>query len=165
MVYDLSAPNSPNFVCYLPPMDGDVSPDIIGIPLNGANETAVIVDSDGGAMDGDTVVVAVKSATPNGNVKRCLETRADRRACVRTTIQCPLDRFPTPVIVRQPVDGSVTPGRKRLVPAHTAIRQPLGRHSARQLLDAAKRLVGDRRRDLVGAGDLEEPIDGVARDE
>ena len=36
-------------------LDGDVSPDIIGIPLNGANETAVIVDSDGGAMDGDIV--------------------------------------------------------------------------------------------------------------
>ncbi len=34
---------------------GDVAPDIIGIPLNGSNNTAVILDSDGGAMDGDVI--------------------------------------------------------------------------------------------------------------
>lgn len=34
--------------------DGDVSRPIIGIPLSGANNTAVIGDSDGGALDGDT---------------------------------------------------------------------------------------------------------------
>ena len=33
--------------------DGDVSRDIIGIPLTGANGTAAITDSEGGALDGD----------------------------------------------------------------------------------------------------------------
>ena len=34
--------------------DGSVSGQIIGIPLNGENDTRVIEDSDGGALDGDT---------------------------------------------------------------------------------------------------------------
>src|SRR5690606_31470370 len=34
---------------------GDVDPPIIGIPLNGSNNTAVVSDSDGGAFDGDAV--------------------------------------------------------------------------------------------------------------
>ena len=38
--------SSPNF-------EGDVDPPIIGIPLNGGNNTAVVTDSDGGAWDGD----------------------------------------------------------------------------------------------------------------
>lgn len=35
--------------------NGDTSRRIIGIPLNGENETAVILDSDGGVLDGDPV--------------------------------------------------------------------------------------------------------------
>jgi membrane-bound lytic murein transglycosylase B len=35
--------------------DGQVSKPIIGIPLDGNNDTAVIADSDGGALDGDPV--------------------------------------------------------------------------------------------------------------
>jgi membrane-bound lytic murein transglycosylase B len=35
--------------------NGDTSRPIVGIPLNGTNETAVIGDSDGGALDGDPV--------------------------------------------------------------------------------------------------------------
>lgn len=38
--------SSPNFA-------GDVDPPIIGIPLDGGNNTAVVSDSDGGAWDGD----------------------------------------------------------------------------------------------------------------
>ncbi|MGJ9422084.1 lytic transglycosylase domain-containing protein [Aeromicrobium sp. CF3.5] len=34
--------------------DGVATPDIIGIPLNGENNTAVIRDTDGGELDGDT---------------------------------------------------------------------------------------------------------------
>ena len=33
---------------------GTTSPAIIGIPLNGGNSTAVITDTDGGVLDGDT---------------------------------------------------------------------------------------------------------------
>ncbi len=36
-------------------LDGLVSPSIIGIALNGQRDTAVITDSDGGRLDGDTV--------------------------------------------------------------------------------------------------------------
>ena len=35
---------------------GDVTPEIIGIPLDGTNETLAIGDTDGGALDHDTVV-------------------------------------------------------------------------------------------------------------
>lgn len=34
--------------------DGDVRPEIIGIPLDGTNGTAEITDTDGGRLDGDT---------------------------------------------------------------------------------------------------------------
>jgi membrane-bound lytic murein transglycosylase B len=36
-----------------PNWEGDVDPPIIGIPLNGGNNTAVVTDSDGGQWDGD----------------------------------------------------------------------------------------------------------------
>jgi hypothetical protein len=36
-----------------PNWEGDVDPPIIGIPLDGGNNTAVVTDSDGGAWDGD----------------------------------------------------------------------------------------------------------------
>ena len=36
------------------PVTGDVTPPIIGIPLDGTNNTAAIGDSDGGRLDGDT---------------------------------------------------------------------------------------------------------------
>lgn len=35
---------------------GDISPPIIGIPLDGNNGTALVLDTDRGALDGDTVV-------------------------------------------------------------------------------------------------------------
>ena len=37
-------------------LHGDISPPIIGIPLDGNNSTALVPDTDGGALDGDAVV-------------------------------------------------------------------------------------------------------------